>query len=86
MRTLLSFLVLLLAFPLAAQDAPETLGGFSLRNVGPAFVSGRIADIAVHPKHENTWYVGAASGGLWKTKNAGITWQPGRELEKHGPA
>ena len=76
MRTLLSFLVLLLAFPLVAQDAPETLGGFSLRNVGPAFVSGRIADIAVHPKHENTWYVGAASGGLWKTKNAGITWQP----------
>ncbi len=79
MRTLLSFLVLLLALPLAAQDkkdAPETLGGFSLRNVGPAFVSGRIADIAVHPKHENTWYVGAASGGLWKTKNAGITWKP----------
>ncbi len=79
MRTLLSLLVLLLALPLAAQDkkdTPETLGGFKLRNVGPAFVSGRIADIAVHPKHENTWYVGAASGGLWKTKNAGITWKP----------
>lgn len=66
----------MLALPLVAQDAPETLEGFKLRNVGPAFVSGRIADIAVHPKHENTWYVGVASGGVWKTKNAGITWDP----------
>ena len=76
MRALFSCLFLLFAASLSAQDAPETLGGFELRNVGPAFVSGRIADIAVHPKHENTWYVGTASGGLWKTKNAGITWDP----------
>ena len=76
MRAIYTILLLCLALPLAAQDAPETLGGFKLRNVGPAFVSGRIADIAVHPKHENTWYVGAASGGVWKTKNAGITWKP----------
>ncbi|WP_020568509.1 VPS10 domain-containing protein [Neolewinella persica] len=76
MRLLLSFLILLLALPVAAQDKPETLEGFQLRNVGPAFVSGRISDIAVHPRHENTWYVGVASGGVWKTKNAGITWDP----------
>ncbi len=76
MRLLLSFLVLLLALPVAAQDKPATLEGFKLRNVGPAFVAGRIADIAVHPQHENTWYVGVASGGVWKTKNAGITWDP----------
>ncbi|MCX8212637.1 MAG: glycosyl hydrolase [Lewinella sp.] len=85
MRLLLSILILLLALPLAAQetkDTPETLEGFKLRNVGPAFVSGRIADIAVHPKHENTWYVGAASGGLWKTKNAGITWNPIFDTQK----
>ena len=76
MRLLLSLFILLVALPLPAQDAPETLGGFKLRNVGPAFVAGRISDIAVHPKHENTWYVGVASGGVWKTKNAGITWKP----------
>ena len=76
MRALFSCLFLLFAASLSAQDAPETLGGFELRNVGPAFVSGRISDIAVHPKHENTWYVGVASVGVWKTKNAGITWQP----------
>lgn len=76
MRELFSLLILLLALPLAAQDAPGKLDGFQLRNVGPAFVAGRIADIAVHPQHENTWYVGAASGGVWKTQNAGITWRP----------
>jgi len=82
MRVLLSFLVLLLALQLAAQDTPETLAGFKLRNVGPAFVSGRIADIAVHPDHENTWYVAVASGGVWKTRNGGITWDPIFDAEK----
>ncbi|MEM9258533.1 MAG: glycosyl hydrolase, partial [Bacteroidota bacterium] len=76
MRNLFYCLLLLLAAPLVAQDAPETLGGFSLRNVGPAFVSGRIADIAVHPNNDNVWYVAVASGGVWKTMNAGITWTP----------
>lgn len=61
---------------LSAQDKPETLDGFSLRNVGPAFVSGRIADIAIHPNDDNTWYVAVGSGGVWKTINAGVTWEP----------
>ena len=30
-------------------------------------MSGRIADIAIHPNHENTWYVAVGSGGVWKT-------------------
>lgn len=76
MRTFFYCLLLLLATPLVAQDAPETLSGFSLRNVGPAFVSGRISDIAVHPNNDNVWYVAVSSGGVWKTKNAGITWDP----------
>ena len=52
------------------------LSAFKFRNVGPAFLSGRIADIAIHPKKENTWYVAVGSGGLWKTENAGTTWMP----------
>lgn len=76
MKNVFVLLLLFLAVPLAAQDAPEKLQGFQLRNVGPAFVAGRIADIAVHPQKENTWYVAVASGGVWKTQNAGITWQP----------
>ena len=39
-------------------------------------MSGRIADIAVDPVDTNTWYVAAGSGNLWKTTNAGTTWEP----------
>lgn len=46
------------------------------RSVGPAVTSGRIADIAVHPASRATWYVAAASGGVWKTVNAGTTFEP----------
>ena len=52
------------------------LSGFSFRSVGPAFMSGRIADIAIDPNNENIWYVAVGSGGTWKTTNAGTTWTP----------
>jgi len=48
----------------------------SLRNIGPAFMSGRIADIAIHPDNPGIWYVAVGSGGVWKTENSGTTWQP----------
>jgi len=47
-----------------------------LRGIGPALMGGRIADIAVDPSDRNTWYVAAGSGGVWKSINAGVTWQP----------
>jgi len=47
-----------------------------LRSIGPAYMSGRIADIAVDQKNPSTWFVAVGSGGVWKTKNAGITWKP----------
>ncbi|HKJ78899.1 MAG TPA: hypothetical protein VKA10_05165, partial [Prolixibacteraceae bacterium] len=53
----------------------STFKEFTLRNIGPAFMSGRIADIAIHPEDDNTWYVAVGSGGVWKTKNAGVTWK-----------
>ncbi|MFQ5704987.1 MAG: glycosyl hydrolase [Gemmatimonadales bacterium] len=46
------------------------------RSIGPAVVSGRISHIAVHPTKRSTWYVATASGGLWKTENAGTTFDP----------
>lgn len=52
------------------------LSGFSFRSIGPAFMSGRIADIAIDPTNENIWYVAVGSGGVWKTTNAGTTWKP----------
>lgn len=46
------------------------------RNIGPAFMSGRISDLAIDPTNENVWYVAASSGGVWKTMNSGITFKP----------
>ncbi|WOJ92220.1 glycosyl hydrolase [Congregibacter variabilis] len=53
-----------------------TFKGLALRNIGPAVRSGRIADLAIHPENENTWYVAVGSGGVWKTVNAGTTFEP----------
>ncbi len=39
-------------------------------------MSGRISHIAIHPENKQTWYIGVASGGVWKTTNAGITFTP----------
>jgi photosystem II stability/assembly factor-like uncharacterized protein len=55
---------------------PATFEGLALRGIGPAAISGRIIDLAVHPHDKSTWYVAAASGGLWKTVNAGTSWKP----------
>src|SRR5207237_234372 len=52
------------------------LAGVRLRAIGPAMLSGRISDLAVHPRDKKTWYVGVAAGGVWKTTNAGTTWTP----------
>ncbi len=52
------------------------ISAFKFRNVGPAFTSGRIADLAIHPDDDNVWYVAVGSGGVWKTTNAGTTWEP----------
>lgn len=54
----------------------ETFSGLKFRNIGPAFMSGRIADIAIHPDNNNVWYVAVGSGGVWKTENSGTTWKP----------
>ncbi|MBC8868542.1 MAG: glycosyl hydrolase [Planctomycetes bacterium] len=54
----------------------DVFSGLKLRSIGPALKSGRIADIAVDPVKQNTWYVAAGSGNLWKTTNAGTTWEP----------
>jgi photosystem II stability/assembly factor-like uncharacterized protein len=85
----LSFLSVFLFLPLQTLDAQKrknkkttestptvSLEAFNLRNVGPAFLSGRIADIKTHPENESVWYVATGSSGVWKTVNAGTTWTP----------
>lgn len=46
------------------------------RSIGPALMSGRIGDVVVDYEKPNTWYVAAGSGNVWKTVNAGTTWEP----------
>lgn len=52
------------------------LGGIRARSIGPATMGGRIADIAVAASDPKIIYIGAASGGVWKSVNGGITMQP----------
>jgi len=47
-----------------------------VRNIGPAGMSGRITAIDVHPWDKDHIYIGSASGGVWESKNGGITWNP----------
>ncbi len=54
----------------------DNFSGLKFRSIGPAFMSGRISDIAIHPEDENIWYLAVGSGNVWKTENAGITWTP----------
>jgi len=82
----LTVVLTIAALPLAAQDEGEdgnggdsleqALAGLELRTIGPAFMSGRVADIALHPENQNVWYVAVGSGGVWKTVNSGTTWEP----------
>lgn len=53
-----------------------TFAGLALRGLGPAIASGRISDLAIDPTDHSIWYVAVASGGVWKTTNAGTTFQP----------
>ncbi len=66
--------------PLPAQEADGPLAraveGLDFREIGPAITGGRVADIAVPTGDSRTWYVGLATGGVWKTTNHGMSWTP----------
>ena len=63
-----------------SQPAPDPVFAADMvqhlpwRNLGPVNPTGRITDIEVHAARQNTWFVGTAGGGVWKTDNAGTTW------------
>ncbi len=81
------FILVFVAFLFVSAHAEEeekiepgfneaTFKGLEMRSIGPAFMSGRIADIVIDPSDPSTWYVGVGSGGVWKTENASTTWTP----------
>jgi photosystem II stability/assembly factor-like uncharacterized protein len=53
-----------------------TFAGMKFRSIGPAVTSGRVNGFAVDPNDRAKYYVAVASGGVWKTVNAGTTWTP----------
>jgi len=53
-----------------------SISGLKWRNVGPALTSGRISDFAFNPDNPFEYYVATSSGGVWKTVNSGVTYDP----------
>jgi hypothetical protein len=49
---------------------------YQFRSIGPAVTSGRISDFAVNPNNHSEYYVASSSGGVWKTTNRGVTYEP----------
>ncbi len=49
---------------------------YPVRNIGPTVQGGRIVDIDVNLNHPEEFYVGYASGGIFRTQNNGITFEP----------
>ncbi|TDF34745.1 hypothetical protein EYS14_23640 [Alteromonadaceae bacterium M269] len=65
-----------LASQQAAAIDSDLLAGLKARAVGPAATSGRITDIEAVVSNPNIIYAGTATGGLWKSINAGLSWEP----------
>ena len=57
-----------------AQDAKDVLGGLRYRHIGPT--GNRLTSVVGIPGDPNIYYVGAASGGIWKTIDGGVHWNP----------
>ncbi len=78
-RFLPSMLFLLAVLTAGASQAkldPGLLAGMKARSIGPAGMSGRIVAIAGVPGDENIIYLGTATGGLWKSVNGGLNFEP----------
>jgi len=70
---------------LATAQTPDQIraatSALSWREIGPTIMGGRVSDIAVVESDPSTFYVGTATGGVWKTENAGVTFAPVFEHE-----
>ena len=81
---LMSLAITAVAFAQQSAGAPssvkidsETISGLGARNIGSATMSGRVSAIdAIREGKRLTIYVGAASGGVWKSVNGGTTYKP----------
>ena len=67
---------------LPATPPPAQLAALKARSIGPSVMGGRVVSIALDPEDPATFYLGHATGGLWKTTNGGTTFSPLMEKEK----
>ncbi|WP_299122952.1 hypothetical protein [uncultured Winogradskyella sp.] len=68
------------AFNIQAQESKingdAIFGDLTARHIGPALMSGRINDMETHPTNSRIIYAGTAGGGVWKSNDAGTTFNP----------
>src|SRR6266567_5802374 len=85
-RLLRALLVTALVAPFAAglltrviaqqgRIEPSMYSALKWRMIGP-FRGGRVNGVTGVPGQPNTFYMGSVGGGVWKTTNAGRTWNP----------
>jgi photosystem II stability/assembly factor-like uncharacterized protein len=70
------FILILFGLLLNGQIDMELFSGMKARSIGPAGMSGRVAAVDAVVSNPEIIYVGAATGGLWKSTSGGITWEP----------
>ena len=77
-RLSVGFLITILAAASTARSQTDITGlaGLKARSIGPSGMSGRISAIDAVNADPNIIYVGAATGGLWKSTSGGVTWTP----------
>jgi photosystem II stability/assembly factor-like uncharacterized protein len=72
-----ALLLVFLGFTTASAQLDTALfSGMKARSIGPAGMSGRIGGIDAVASNPGIIFVGAATGGVWKTTNGGTTWKP----------
>ena len=54
----------------------DLFGGLKARHIGPALMSGRVSDIEGHPTNNKVIYIGTAGGGVWKSQDGGVMFNP----------
>ena len=74
-RLLVFFSLVAVAAPLSGQST-DAFASMQAREIGPAGMSGRVSDVEVVLSDPNIVYVGGSTGGLFKSVDGGITWDP----------
>ncbi|MDE0771323.1 MAG: hypothetical protein OSB25_03855 [Salibacteraceae bacterium] len=75
----LVFLLLLVSFHcllFGQKPIMDLMKGMKPRFIGPAGMSGRVTSVDVHPNDLDHLLIGTASGGVWESKNGGISFDP----------